>query len=487
MILYIVIIPLFVSLLTPLFGMFNRKYAYFISLLGAIITFLFVIFTYKKVVTHGKEYYWFGGFEPPFGIEYVVDGLNLILLLIISFIYLLVIIYSKKSSEKEIEDKRLSLFYCLLNLFFTGILGIVVTGDIFNLYVFVEIASLSSYTLIALGPKRQSLMASYNYLILGTIGATFVLIGIGYIFMATGSLNMADIKSRLVPIYHSKMVRTAFTFITLGLCLKLALFPLHIWLPNAYAYAPSSVGALLAATGTKVSAYALIRVLYSVFTIDFDTNVIPFNKVFVFISLIAILAGSFLALAQKNLKKMLAYSSIGQIGYITLGIAMSNEISLQGSVLHIFNHSLMKCALFFIAGGIFYKKGIENINDMKGIAKEMPFTMAFFVIAGLSLVGVPLTVGFLSKWYLLLGAISQKYFFVIPVILISSLLSFIYIWRVIETAYFKDSNSTKSSSEMPLGMIAPVAVVTILCIYFGIFTELPLLLTKEAIRILIGN
>lgn len=487
MIVYIVLIPLLVSVFTPLIGMLKRKYAYYISLLGAILTFLLVIGTFRKVVIYGKEYYWFGGFEPPYGIEYVVDGLNLILLLIISFIYLLVIIYSKKSLEKEVEEKRLALFYCLLNLFFTGILGIVITGDIFNLYVFVEIASLSSYTLIAMGQKRQSLMASYNYLILGTIGATFILIGVGYLFMATGSLNMADIKSRLVPLYHSKMVRTAFTFLTLGLCLKLALFPLHIWLPNAYTYAPSTVGALLAATGTKVSAYALIRVLYSVFTIDFDMKVIPFNKVFIFISLIAILAGSFLALSQKNLKKMLAYSSVGQIGYITLGIAIGNEISLQGSVLHIFNHSLMKCALFFIAGGIFYKKGIENISEMKGIASEMPFTMAFFVIAGLSLVGVPLTVGFLSKWYLLLGAISQGYFFVIPVILISSLISLIYIWRVIEIAYFKEKDTIKSTTEMPLGMIIPTAVVAILCIYFGVFTELPLVLSREAVKILIGS
>jgi multicomponent Na+:H+ antiporter subunit D len=181
---------------------------------------------------------------------------------------------------------------------------------------------------------------------------------------------MADLKLRLPSLYHSKMVRTGFTFLTLGLALKLALFPLHIWLPNAYTYAPSTIGALLAGTGTKVSAYALIRILYSVFTIDFDVNIIPFSKIFIFLSLIAIIFGSLLALAQKKLKKMLAYSSIGQIGYITLGISLANETALQGGIIHIFNHSLMKTSLFFIAGGIFYKYGIENIDEMRGIAKK---------------------------------------------------------------------------------------------------------------------
>ncbi len=487
MIVFIVILPLFISLFIPLFGMINRKSAFYVALSGAILTFLLIVSTLKRVLLYGREFYWFGGYEPPYGIEYVVDGLSLTLLIIISSVYLLVIIYSKKSLEKEIEEKRIALFYCLLNLFFTGILGIVITGDIFNLYVFVEIASLSSYTLIAMGNKRQSLMASYNYLILGTIGATFFLIGVGYLFMATGSLNMADIKLRLVPLYHSKMVRTAFAFLTLGLSLKLALFPLHIWLPNAYTYAPSPVGALLAATGTKVSAYALIRILYSVFTIEFDINVIPFNKVFVFISLVAILAGSFLALSQKNLKKMLAYSSVGQIGYITLGLAMGNEIALQGSILHIFNHSLMKGCLFFIAGGLLYKRGIENISDMKGIAKEMPFTMALFIIAGLSLVGVPLTVGFLSKWYLLLGAFSLNNFLVISVIVISSTLSLIYIWRIIEIAYFKEKDLPQSVSEMPLSMLIPTGILALLCLFFGIITDLPLALSRDAVKILIGH
>lgn len=487
MIVFIVILPLFISLFIPLFGMINRKSAFYVALSGAILTFLLIVSTLKRVLLYGREFYWFGGYEPPYGIEYVVDGLSLTLLIIISSVYLLVIIYSKKSLEKEIEEKRIALFYCLLNLFFTGILGIVITGDIFNLYVFVEIASLSSYTLIAMGNKRQSLMASYNYLILGTIGATFFLIGVGYLFMATGSLNMADIKLRLVPLYHSKMVRTAFAFLTLGLSLKLALFPLHIWLPNAYTYAPSPVGALLAATGTKVSAYALIRILYSVFTIEFDINVIPFNKVFVFISLVAILAGSFLALSQKNLKKMLAYSSVGQIGYITLGLAMGNEIALQGSILHIFNHSLMKGCLFFIAGGLLYKRGIENISDMKGIAKEMPFTMALFVIAGLSLVGVPLTVGFLSKWYLLLGAFSLNNFLVISVIVISSTLSLIYIWRIIEIAYFKEKDLPQSVSEMPLSMLIPTGILALLCLFFGVITDLPLALSRDAVKILIGH
>lgn len=488
MIVYIVLIPLLSSLVTPLLGLINKRYAFFVTILNAIVTFFFIVVSAKKVFIYGPENYHFGGFEPPYGIEYVLDGLNSIILLIVSFIFLMATIYSKQSLEKEIELKRVPLFYCLMNLYFTGILGITITGDIFNLYVFIEITSLSAYTLIAMGSKRESLMASYNYLIIGTIGATFILIGIGYIFMATGSLNMMDIKLRLPSLYHSNMVKTGFAFLTIGLSLKLALFPMHIWLPNAYSYAPSTIGALLAGTGTKVSAYVLIRMLFSVFTVEFDVNVIPFNKIFIVMSLIAIIFGSFLALSQRNLKKMLAYSSIGQIGYITLGVSLANQTALQGSVIHIFNHSLMKTSLFFIAGGMFYKLGIENIDDLKGISKKLPITMAFFVLSGLSLIGVPFTAGFISKWYIILGAIESKYYYVIPFVLLSSLLSLIYIWRVIEIAYFKDKDGDiKNLKELPYGLLVPLGITSLLCVFFGIYTELPIELSKKAVEVLLGR
>ncbi len=486
MIVYIILIPLVTAIIIPLFGFINKKLPFYVTLLSAFTNFILVIRTAKKIFSYGTERYFFGGFEAPFGIEYVVDGLNSIILIIISFMFFIITVYSKRSLEKEIENRRLPLFYALYTLFYTGILGIVITGDIFNLYVFIEIASLSSYTLIAMGQKRNALMASYNYLILGTIGATFILIGIGYLFMATGSLNMADIKLRIVPLYHSKMVRTAFAFLTLGLMLKLALFPLHVWLPNAYSYAPSAMGALLAATGTKVSAYALIRILYSVFTIEFDMKIIPFNQIFLLISLVAILAGSTLALAQTNLKKMLAYSSIGQIGYITLGISLSNATSLQGSVLHIFNHSLMKGGLFLIAGGIFYKLNIENIYDMKGISKRMPYSMAFFVILTLSMIGMPFTVGFLSKWYLILGAIEVGRYFVIPIIVISSLLSLIYLWRLVEISFNSDVDK-KEISEMPVSMMVPVIIISLLTVFLGVFSDIPISLSREAVKIILGS
>ncbi len=485
MIAYIVLVPLITAIAIPLFGLINKKTAYPVTLVCSFLSFFLVVKTSFKVFTYGGERYFFFFFEPPFGIEYVIDGLNSVILLIIAFMFLIITIYSGKSLQKEIEDKRVPLFYSLYTLFYTGIMGIVITGDIFNLYVFIEIASLSSYTLIAMGQKRNALMASYNYLILGTIGATFILIGIGYLFMATGSLNMADIKLRLVPQYHSKMVRTAFAFLTLGLMLKLAMFPLHVWLPNAYAYAPSAMGALLAATGTKVSAYALIRILYSVFTLEFDVKVIPFNTIFMVISVVAVLMGSILALSQKNLKKMLAYSSIGQIGYITLGISLSNSTSLQGSILHIFNHSLMKGGLFLIAGGIFYRLNIENISDLKGLSKKMPYTMVSFVILTLSMIGAPLTAGFLSKWYLILGAVESGHFFIVPVIIISSLLGLVYLWRVIEISYSNDEQKG-TVSEMPSSMLVPVILVAALTVFFGVFSEIPLSLSKEAVRTIIG-
>mgnify|MGYP001093541474 CR=1 FL=1 len=488
MIVYIVLIPLLTALITPILGMFNKKTSFYLALLNAFATFFIVILTIKKVYIYGPEKYWFGGFEPPYGIEYVVDSINAIILFIISLVFIFSVIYSKKSLEEEVENKRLTLMYTMINLYYTGILGITITGDIFNLYVFIEITSLSAYTLIAMGKNKKALMASYNYLILGTIGATFILIGIGYIFMATGSLNMYDIKLRLPAVYSSKMVRTGFAFLTLGLCLKLALFPLHTWLPNAYTYAPSAIGALLAGTGTKVSAYALIRILYSVFTLEFDSKIIPFNFILLILSCVAIISGSFLAISQKNLKKMLAYSSVGQIGYISLGLSIANLNSLQGSIIHIFNHSLMKVSLFFIAGGIFIKYGYENINELKGIGRKMPYTMFFFLLSSMSLVGIPFTSGFISKWYLILGALEQSYYLVIPVIIISSSLSFIYLWRVIEMAYFdKKEDTMHDVKEVPLSMLVPIGFSSLLCVFFGIYPKLPISLAEQAANIILGK
>jgi len=483
-----VLFPLMAAILIPLIARRNNQFAWSLSVGAAGFSFLSCCLLLESVLSNGSISYWLGNWEPPWGIEYYVDIFNGFILVVVSFMAFLVLVYSRQSIQKEIPEKKIIFFYAVFMLLVTGLMGMVVTGDVFNLYVFLEISAISSYVLIACGKRREALMASYNYLILGTIGATFILLGIGYLYMVTGTLNMADLHQRLPPVFHSKVVLTGFAFLTVGLCIKIGLFPFHIWIPNAYTHAPSVVSAFLAATATKVSIYVLIRIMFSVFTIDFAREVVPISEILLALSAAAMIIGPLLAIGQKDLKRMLAYSSVGQIGYIIMGLALLNQTGMTGSLLHILNHALMKGTLFLVVGALVYQAGITQIEDLKGMGKRMPFSMAAFTIASLSMVGIPLTAGFVSKWYLVMGGLQAGRWYLVPVILISSLLTAVYFWRVLENIYFKKEESPKTfvQGEAPLQMVLPTLLVSALCIVFGIFAFVPLSITELAGKTLMG-
>lgn len=494
----VIVIPLLSAVVIPVVGRISKLYSWYATVLITGLCFLMSLSLLNSVITSGRISYWLGGWEPPWGIEYVVDYLNGFILAIVSFIAFIVSLYARKSVEKEIDESKTPAFYSIYMLFIAGLMGIVITGDIFNLYVFIEIMSLSGYALIASAGKRRALMASYNYLILGTIGATFILLGIGYLYMVTGTLNMADLRERLPVLYHSKVVLTAFAFFTVGLSLKLALFPLHIWLPNAYTHAPSVVSAIMAATATKVGFYAMLRIMFTVFKVEFDLEVVPVTKILLVFSSIAIVAGSVLAVAQTNIKRMLAYSSVGQIGYIVLGAALINQSAMTGSLIHILNHALMKGTLFLVVGCVVYRTGIEDIAGLKGMGKKMPFSMAAFTIGGLSMIGVPLTVGFVGKWYIAVGALKAGMWFIVPVLLVSSLLTAVYFWRIIEGIYFSPAAGLQPSpvsghggtglrGDAPAGMLVPTLILAALCIIFGVAAFIPLSVAGKAASMLLGG
>lgn len=486
----VIIVPLVSAVVIPLLSAASRSIGWYIAVLSTLLTFILSVSLLGDVMDGGVISYWLGGWEPPWGIEYVVDYMSGFVICVVSFIAFIVAFYSKRSVEKEIGDEKSPVFYSVFMLFVTGLMGVSITGDIFNLYVFIEITSLSVYTLIAMGRKRAALIASFNYLILGTIAGTFILIGVGYIYMVTGSLNMGDLRTLLPALYDSTAVRTAFAFFTVGLSLKLALFPLHIWLPNAYTHAPSTVSALVAATATKVGAYVLLRIMFTVFSVEFDLTVVPVTKILIFLSSVAIIVGSVLAIAQTNLKRMLAYSSIGQIGYIVLGAALVNKLAMTGSLLHILNHALMKGTLFMVSGLVVYRTGAVEISGLRGLARKMPWSMAAFTIGGLSMIGAPLTVGFVSKWYLAVGAVDAGMWFIVPVILVSSLLTAVYFWRIIEGIYFgkgPEGEYTGRVDEAPFGMVLPTLVLAALCIVFGIVAGAPVDVASRAATLLLGG
>ena len=470
----IVILPLFAAFTVPIIGYFSKKTVpYFVSL-ATFIAFIISIFNLQTVMSSGTISYTMGGWEPPWGIEYRIDYLNAFVSIVVILIIFIVSIYSRKSIENELPGKTVPFFIIFL-LLTAGLEGLIVTGDIFNVYVFLEISSLAAYALIAVGSNRNALMASLNYLIIGTVSASFILLGIGYLYMVTGTLNMSDMANILPAAFDErpKVVLAAFAFFLVGFSIKVGLFPLHTWMPDAYSQAPSAVSALLASTFTKVAAYVMIRFMITIFKPDFIISTVNANIILAWLAAIAIIAGSVLAIAQTDFKRMLAYSSVSQIGYIILGIALVNQVAMTGGIIHIMNHGIMKAALFMVAGAIIYKTGIRNINDFKGLGKTMPYTSAAFTLVALSMIGVPPTVGFVSKWYLAWGAIIADQWIFVGVIMLSSLLNIVYFWRVFENMYFYRAEGGKVD-EVPLSMLLPILILAALTFLLGLLALYPL-------------
>jgi multicomponent Na+:H+ antiporter subunit D len=429
--------------------------------------------------------YAMGNWQPPFGIEYRLDPANALLALLIAGLAAVVMPFAGRSLASEVPEEKSPYLYGALLLFLCGQMGIAVSGDAFNIFVFLEISSLATYTLIALGRDRRALTASFSYLIMGTVGATFFLIGVGLLYAMTGTLNMADLALRIPEVAASRTVHTAYAFIVVGVCLKLALFPLHLWLPNAYTYAPSAVTALMAATATKVAIYLLIRFIYSVFGADFSFGEMPTVYLLVPLAVVGLLSTSVVAIGEDKIKRMLAYSSVAQIGYMVLGIGMASATGLTAALLHMFNHALMKGALFMALGCIAIRFGTSRLEVFRGLGRRMPWTMAAFVAGGLSLIGVPLTVGFISKWYLVLGAIELGWWPIVAVIIVGSLLAVVYIWRVVEVAYLQQGDSTERC-EAPLSLLVPTWLLILANFWFGIDTRLTIGIAERAAAMLSG-
>ena len=444
------------------------------------------------VAADGEVVYNLGGWPRPFGIEFRIDALNAILLVVINTVSLLTAIYSIRAAAAENPDKRPQ-FYTLFLLLITGLLGMSLTGDAFNLYVLLEVSSLTSYALIAMS-SRRAVLASFNYIIMGTMGASFYLLGVGYLYIQTGSLNMVDIGEilRQTDLYGSKTILVAFMLILVGVWIKMAFFPLHGWLPNAYAYAPSSAGCVLAPLVTKVTIYVMIRLMMTVFGPEYVFAYLGWSHVVVWMAVLAIVAGSILALAQINLKKMLTYLIVAEVGYMVGGVWLANETALVGAFYHVVSDAFMTLCLFLAAGAIIYKTGKNTIPEMRGLFRKMPWTMAGFVVAGLSMIGIPPTCGFFSKWYLISGAIEVGHWGYVAALLFSSLINAILFFRIFEVAYFSKSDShgheeraeaeaPGEAGEPPLTMLGPLLITAACLLLIGIFNQEIISLIRQAV------
>lgn len=480
-----VAVPLIAAPLCVLLG--NRRSVYWLALLVCWATFAISVALMGQVISVGEIHYEIGDWKPPYGIEYVVDPLSAFVMLFVSGIGAMVMTYAPPSVDVAIPRSKHYLFFSSYLLCLTGLLGICITGDLFNVFVFLEVSSLSSYALISLGKTRRGPLAALQYLIMGTIGATFFLIGIGLVYQMTGTLNMHEIASRLETVDGPRTVLVAFAFMTVGLAIKMAVFPVHTWLPNAYTYAPSVVSCFIAATATKVSVYVFVRLVFAIFNPKFSFEFVSIDSELMVLALIGIFAASIAAIYQSNVKKLLAYSSVAQIGYMLLGVSLANQAGLTAAIVHMFNHALIKGGLFMAVGCFAIRLGSTKLEDWRGIGKTMPWTSLAWAIGGLGLIGVPMTAGFVSKWLLLTSAVQAEMWPVAVLMLISSLLALIYVWRVVETIYFSEpSNHAKLAREAPPVMLATTWVVIGATLVFGVWTEYSAGLAQAAAKYLLG-
>ena len=471
----LVVVPLLSALVVSIAGWVNKRLCFPIAVAALGVAAWSAVGLLLRVLDEGVIVYKLGGWSPPMGIAYYIDYLNGLVLPVVSIVALLNLIANKKVIEQEFPDKT-GPFYTLYLLMVTGLLGIVVTGDAFNLYVLLEIAALTGYGLLAMGEERAPL-ATLNYLYMGTIGACFYLLGVGYLYIVTGSLNMVDIARLLPPLYQSKAVLAAFIICMVGVWLKMAFFPLHAWLPNAYTYANSAASSLIAPLVTKVMIYVMIRLMLTVFTPEFAFTTLAVSNAVVWLAVIAIVMGAVLALAERNLKKMLTYIVVAEVGYMVGGAWLGNRDGMTGAILHIVNDALMTLCVFMVVGNIVYKVKGYAFEDLKGLFRKMPFTMGALVVGAMSIIGVPPTCGFFSKWYLIVGAISAGHYGFMAALIFSSLVSVVLFFRVFEICFYEPfadhhghDNHPGGMDEAPVSMVVPLLIVAAILIVVGLYT-----------------
>ena len=477
-------LSMFLAYTMLLTGYLNRRLPFFMSLAMNSFFLVLSLFILNHVLTVGPIRYWQGGWRPPWGIEYVIDAMNAYLLVIVISMVILGLIYSRGNVRHEIEERKHVIFYTLVQLMAAGLYGITVTGDLFNMFIWLEIASLTAYALIAVAGGR-ALRPAYNYVIMGSIGACLYIFGVCWIYSVTGTLNFADMRLLLPLVYDNRAVQMAFAMIVVGVMIKAYIFPLHLWQPDVYTYAPSTISSMMASVHVKVMFYILIRMFYSVFTLEFIRHFIGLDLLICWVAAIAILAGSIWAIKQRNLKRMLAYSSVSQMGYILLGVGLSplSPWGLVGAAAHILNHAIGKGCLFMCAGAISQQEGLKDIRDFGGLGKKMPYVCAAFTIAALSMIGIPLTAGFATKLFLINASLDAAQYPFVAVLLLSGLLNLVYFWRVIDQMYFVKHKETENGVEvkekgksLPISMVVPILILAALCIVMGIvwLTDIPM-------------
>ena len=436
----------------------------FLATLGGLALAIACVFLVNR---SGPVVHFVGGHLVPRGIGLVLDGLSAFMLVTVNAIAFLVAIYSISYMERFTAKWQ---FYTLFLLMLAGMNGVVVTGDIFNLFVFLEIAAVASYALVAFGTERHELEAAFKYAVMGSLGSLFILLGIVLLYGRTATLNMADMARMLrgADLQGSDLVLVSVLFL-MGFGLKAAAVPFHAWLPDAHPSAPAPISAMLSGVLIKsLGVYALCRILFNVFAYTRE-----FGAVLMFLGALSMVVGVFLAVGQWDLKRLLAYHSISQIGYVLLGIGLGTPLGITGGLLHLLNHSVFKSLLFLNSGAVEYATGTRDLKEMGGLARRMPVTSGTSLVASMSIAGIPPFNGFWSKLIIIVAAVQgdrfgiPRYGYAFWAVL-ASVLTLASFMKVMKYAFYGKLNERwRAVREVPGSMQVAMVALAVLCVAGG--------------------
>ena len=464
------LLPLTLAICMPIIGIKHRKWCRPMAIAMISVMAIGSIVNLIGVLETGTIRYAFGGWAAPVGIEWVADGLASVMIVALSLVALVCVIFIGSVLFPNLGS-RIVPFYTLVLLLIASLTGMVFAGDLFNLFVFLEVSALCAYALVGLAGGK-ALVAGFRYLILGTFGASLYLLGVGYFYAETGTLNMADLAQLVPPLVSSKAIAVGVLFMFIGLGIKMALVPLHGWLPDAYTYAPDRVSPILASLVTKVALYGWIRIMFWVLGAQAVVYQIPVLFLVGFLGAIAALIGAFLALTQEEIKRMFAYGGLSHIGLVLVGISLGNHTGFAGGIFYLLNDAVMQGGLFFWAGAIIHLYGIRRFDDLVRLRGGPGWMSAALVVLAMSMIGIPPTGGFFGKWYIVLGAVEARNYLAIVAVLLATLLTLAYFVKLFERV-FRDRVGSQAFglSEPPLAVRISLGAVSVAVILLGFTSD----------------
>jgi multicomponent Na+:H+ antiporter subunit D len=483
------VIPLFTAV--PLGGafllaLFGRRLKGLADFIGSLTTAILLVISFLAAGLTVWGYTFVcgvGSWKLPVGITLVLDGLTAFMLVTVNLVAFLIAVYSINYMERFTSKWK---FYTLFLLMLAGMNGVIVTADIFNLFVFLEIASVASYALVAFGTERHELEAAFKYAVMSTVGSLFILIGIVFLYSYTSTLNMADMALALTQRQPPNLILMVSVLFIMGFGLKAALVPFHAWLPDAHPSAPAPISAMLSGVLIKsLGVYSLCRIFYNVIGITPQISAI-----LMFLGALSMVIGVFLAIGQWDFKRLLAYHSISQIGYVILGLGIGTPLGIAGGLFHLFNHSIFKSLLFLNSGAVEYATGTRDLREMGGLNQKMPVTGTTNFIASMSIAGVPPFNGFWSKLLIIMAAVQAGYHGYAFWAVLASILTLASFMKVSKYAFFgKLRQRWEGVKEVPCFMKLSMMSLALICAIGGILliSQIDKVFLQKASNVLLGG